>query len=293
MATTTKSKKDAEREERLEKAHEMLVAKTAALTTSAGWREYLDFASRFHNYSLNNLLLILCQRPDASRVASYKKWGEMGRQVRKGEKSISIFAPMMRKVERENADGVKEEKRYVSGFRLVPVFDVAQTDGDPLPEDPAAPVLLTGEAPDGLWESLAAIVAEYGYTLRRGPSVRGENGFTSPSEKIVQVTEGLSDAQSVKTLAHEIGHMILHCKDDDLTADAVAHRGVAEVEAESIAHLVMAEHGVATDDYTLPYVAGWSDGKAEVVAATADRVLKTSREVLAKTRPEAEEVAAA
>jgi antirestriction protein ArdC len=279
----------ASQDERLEALHEALVSKTAALATSEGWTAYLEFAAKFHNYSLNNLLLILCQRPDATRVAAYRKWQSLGRQVRKGEKSIGIFAPMVRKS--ETPDG--EERRYVSGFRIVSVFDVSQTDGDDLPEDVTRPTLLDGEAPEGLWESLAAIVTANGYTLTRTPSLRGENGYTSPSDKVVNVTAGLSDAQSCKTLAHEIGHMILHCEDKTLCADALAHRNVAEVEAESIAHLVMAEHGIASDAYTLPYVAGWSDGKSEVIASTADRVLKTSREILAKTAPAEEEADAA
>lgn len=280
------------RDERLEVLHEALVEKTRTLTTSEGWTAYLEFAATFHNYSLNNLLLILCQRPDATRVAAYRKWQSLGRQVRKGEKSIGIFAPMVRKS--EDADG--KERRYVSGFRIVSVFDVSQTDGDALPEDVTRPTLLDGEAPEGLWESLAGVVAEHGYTLRLGPSEHGENGYTRPSDKVIQVTEGLSAAQSCKTLAHEIGHMLLHTEDATLCADALAHRNVAEVEAESIAHLVMAEHGIPTETYSLPYIAGWSDGKTEIIAVTADRVLKTSRAILAKTAPteeEAEEVSAA
>src|SRR4051794_24978643 len=110
MATKTAARKPsrkpsakqiAEREERLEEMHEALVKKTAELATSEGWLAYLDFASKFHNYSMNNLLLILIQRPDATRVAAYRKWSELGRQVRKGEKSIGIFAPMVRKREDE------------------------------------------------------------------------------------------------------------------------------------------------------------------------------------------------
>jgi antirestriction protein ArdC len=285
------TKADDKRDERLEALHEQLVAKTSALTTSEGWTAYLDFASKFHNYSLNNLLLIMCQRPDATRFAAYRKWQEFGRQVRKGEKSIGIFAPMVRK-RKDEVTG--EEKRFVSGFRIVSVFDVSQTEGDDLPEDVTVPTLLDGEAPEGLWQALAEQVFDAGYTLRRGPSEHGENGFTRPSDKVVQVTEGLSDAQACKTLAHELAHVLLHTEDTTLCADALAHRNVAEVEAESVAHLIAAEHGLASDPYTLPYVAGWSGGKPEVIAATADRVLKCSREVLAKIKPEeAEEVSAA
>jgi len=274
--------KTAAREERLEAMHEMLVAKTDALVTSEGWMEYLAFAARFRQYSFNNTLLILIQCPHATRVASYKKWQELGRQVDKGQKGLSIFAPMMRKREDEKTG---EEKRYISGFRLVPVFDVSQTSGDELPEDPAAPVLLDGEAPEGLWDSLATIVEASGYTLRIGPSEHGENGYTRPSDKVVQVTEGLSDAQSAKTLIHEVAHMLLHTDDKALTEDALLHRNVAEVEAESVAHIVAMVHGLATEDYSVPYVAGWSNGKTEVIAATADRVLRTAKQVLAITEP--------
>lgn len=301
MATKTARRKPsakqiAEREERLEAMHEALVAKTDALVTSEGWMEYLAFAARFRQYSFNNTLLILIQCPTATRVASYKRWTELGRQVTKGEKSLQIFAPMTKRFEKEDAvTGEKTERRGIVGFRLVPVFDVSQTEGDALPEDPAQPVLLEGEAPEGLYHALATMVFDNGYTLRVGPSEHGENGYTRPSDKVVQVTEGLSAAQSCKTLIHEVAHMLLHTDDKTLTQDALLHRNVAEVEAESVAHIVAQVHGLATEEYSVPYVAGWSNGKTEVIAATADRVLKTAKQILAKTEaaPEPEEVPAA
>ena len=279
------------RDEKLERIHEALVAKTAELTTSEGWAEYLAFAARFRQYSFRNTLLILLQMPQATRVASYKTWTSVGRQVRKGEKGLSIFAPMTRKRE-DKVSG--EEKTFVSGFRLVSVFDVSQTDGDALPDAVTHPTLLDGEAPEGLIVALTSIMVANGYALRFGPSERGENGYTSPAEKIVQITEGMSHAQIAKTMAHEVAHILLHCGDDALKqAEARVHRGVAEVEAESVAHIVLAAHGVPTDEYSLPYIAGWSDGKPEVVAATADRVLKAAKQILATTEKITEEEAAA
>jgi antirestriction protein ArdC len=281
------AKQIAEREERLEKMHEALVAKTDALVTSEGWMEYLAFAARFRQYSFNNTLLILIQCPTATRVASYKKWAEMGRQVRKGEKSLQIFAPISKRFETEDkTTGEKTERRALVGFRLVPVFDVSQTEGEALPEDPARPVLLDGEAPEGLYDALARMVFDNGYTLRVGPSERGENGYTRPEDKVIQVTEGLSPAQSCKTLIHETAHMLLHTSDRELTQDALLHRNVAEVEAESVAHIVAQVHGLATEDYSVPYVAGWSNGKTEVIAATADRVLKCAKQILSATEAE-------
>ena len=242
---------DEARAHRLEQMHEVLVAQTEALVTSEGWTAYLDFAARFRQYSLNNTLLILSQMPDAVRVASYRKWEELGRQVRKGEKCLWIFAPMTRK--RETATG--EEKTYVSGFRLVPVFDVSQTEGDPMPEE-IRPVLLEGMAPEGLLESLSGVALDHGYTVRFGPSDHGENGYTDPREKRINVTSCMTEAQTVKTLAHEVAHMLLHCDEDSLKPEARAHRGIAEVEAESVAYLVATAHGMTTDAYSLPYVAG-------------------------------------
>src|SRR4051812_16666439 len=211
MSTTRKYRKPsaaqiAARDEKMEQIHERLVAKTDALVTSEGWMEYLAFAARFRQYSFNNTMLILIQCPTATRVASYKKWAELGRQVVKGQESLKIFAPLMRKKEDEKTG---EEKSFLSGFRLVSVFDVSQTEGDALPEDPGTPTLLEGEAPEGLYDALAGIVAGAGYTLQVAASEHGENGFTRPEDKVIQVTEGLSAAQSCKTLIHEVAHMLL------------------------------------------------------------------------------------
>jgi antirestriction protein ArdC len=269
------SKASDARDERIEKMHEALVAKTDALVTSEGWMEYLAFAARFRQYSFNNTMLILIQCPTATHVASYRKWLEMGRQVRKGEKGLSIFAPMTRKRKDEETG---KEKTYVAGFRLVSVFDVSQTEGDALPTDVSRPVLLEGESPEGLDASLLKIINLNGYLIRFGPSERGENGYTSPSEKMIQISEGLSDAQRTKTLIHEVAHMLLHVDGDSINDDALLHRNVAEVEAESVAHIVAQVHGLASDDYSVPYVAG---------------VLRTAKQILATTDADAEEEAAA
>ena len=155
-------------------------------------------------------------------------------------------------------------------------------------------MLLDGEAPAGLIDALAAIVADNGYTLRYGPSEHGENGYTRPSDKVVQVTEGLSDAQTAKTLIHEMAHMLLHTDDKALTQDAILHRNVAEVEAGvRRPHRRRGARPADRRPTRVPYVAGWSNGKTEVIAATADRVLKTAKQILAKTEPVREEVAAA
>lgn len=258
--------------DRVDALRAQLESGVTALVTSESWTAWLDTAAKFRTYSFNNQLLIALQCPTATRVAGYRAWQSLGRQVRKGEKSIGILAPSTRKV-RDAVTG--DEESRVVGFHVVSVFDVSQTDGEPLPVEPH-PTLLQGEAPSGLWDALAAIVADNGYALQRG-HCNGANGYTSPSERVIKVRDDVSDAAAVKTCAHECSHMLMHTDGDDLT---ISHRGVAEVEAESVAYIVGNYFGLITESYSLPYIAGWSDGDMAVVKSTAQRVTKTARAII-------------
>jgi len=268
--------KTEKRDERLEALHASLAEGVAALTSSEKWQAWLDFSASFHAYSFNNQMLILIQCPTATMVTGFRKWQEKGRQVRKGEKSIGIYAPMVRK--REDADGT--EKRYISGFRVVSVFDVAQTDGDALPEDVTGTTLLEGDAPVAMWDAVVGVIEANDYRVERG-DCGPANGFTRPSDRLIKVRDDVSDAQAFKTLVHEAAHMLLHTEDADLTRDALAHRDVAEVEAESTAYIVSKALGLETSPYSLPYVAAWGgkDGN-EKITATGQRVVKTARTIL-------------
>lgn len=191
MATITHDLND-----RVAELHDQLEAAFQAMTTGEDWQRMLEVASRFHDYSLNNLLLILWQRPDATRVAGYRKWQELGRQVRRGERSIRIFAPVRRWVEDEDDDGAPIRVQRVVAFKAVSVFDVSQTDGEPLP-DVDRPRLLSGEAPAGLWDALAAQVAEQGFGLDRADCTPA-NGVTRWDTRTVTVRPDVDDAQAVR-----------------------------------------------------------------------------------------------
>ena len=185
--------------------------------------------------------------------------------------------------------------RTVSGFKVAYVFDVSQTSGSPLPQQPA-PALLAGQAPAGLWDVLAEQVTSRGFALLRADCGPGVNGLTHYGQRTVTVRPDVDDAQAVKTLAHELAHVLLH---DPTGPDAqpgpgaltstLQCRGRLEVEAESVAYLIAASHGLDTGSYTFPYVAGWAssvDGAAasnpdSVVRQTAQRVLTAARTVLA------------
>lgn len=256
--------------------HDQLQGAFQAMTTGEDWQRMLQVASTFHRYSFNNVMLILMQRPDATRVAGYRAWQQLGRHVRKGETALRIFAPIVRKDAADDDAGDTTEQRRLVGFKAVPVFDVSQTEGDPLP-DVEMPRLLNGEAPAGLWDALAAQVADLGYDLTRADCTPA-NGMTEWTTRTVTVRPDVDDAQAVKTLAHELAHVRLH-EPSALPADH--HRGRREVEAESVAYIVCHHYGLPTDDYSLPYVAGWSGGDRDIVRETAERVTACARAVLA------------
>jgi antirestriction protein ArdC len=266
--------------ERLATAHAQLLAAVDALVDGPAWQRMLTVAARFHRYSPNNVLLISLQRPDATRVAGYHTWRELGRQVREGEKGIAILAPVTARRRDPDTDGdPAEQPRVLRGFRVTHVFDVSQTDGEPLEE--VRPELLAGSAPFGVWECLLDQVEAAGYTFGYA-DIAPANGRTDFADRSVVLRSDLAGAQSVKTLAHELAHVLLH-HPDELPAGFTRAR--AEVEAESVAYVVCAAHGLDAGEYTVPYVAGWAGGDRELVQQTTTRVLATARQVLAVAVP--------
>lgn len=275
--------------ETLQQLHTRLREAVDRLETGEQWQAWLAFARDFHRYSFNNVMLIFAQRPDATIVASYRTWAAKDRQVRKGEKALRVLGPIRRPVpllddQRHpilDDQGRPRQAQRVSRFRPVPVFDVSQTDGPPVPQ-PSPPELLAGDAPAGLWDALAREGAERGYRLRRGDleDLHGANGATSVTSREIWVRHDVDAAQAVKTLAHELGHVLLHAAGDG--GETVACQGIREVEAESVAFLLCAAHGLAADSYTFPYVATWASGPAaaEQVAITAI-VTRTGSRVMA------------
>ncbi|MCA0328459.1 MAG: ssDNA-binding domain-containing protein [Actinobacteria bacterium] len=277
------TQRETQRAERLTALHAQLTAAVQDLATSVAWRRMLEVAARLPTYSPSNVLLISVQRPDATRVAGFQTWKTLGRSVRKGEKGIAVLAPCLyRAVDGEpmadpvanvpRRDAVARELR---GFRVVHVFDISQTDGEPLPD--VAPELMTGRAPEHLWDRLVDLVEDDGFAVERG-DCRGANGYTRFDDRTVRVRDDIEPAQAVKTLAHELGH--IRAEHESRFADeyhrSVACRGVAEVEAESIAYLVTATAGLESAGYSVPYVAGWADGNADLLRETATRVVSTA-----------------
>jgi len=261
--------------DKLTEVHERLTEAIGDLVSGADWTRFLEASRRLRTYSPNNVLLIMTQRPMATAVAGYRTWQALGYQVRRGEKGIGILAPVIRRHQPDEGDdqGEAEAVRKLRGFRVVHVFDVEQCDGPPLPD--VQPVLLTGDAPGALWDLLADQIEGAGFTIQRG-QCGGANGRTSFDSRTVRVRDDVDPAQAAKTLAHELAHVLLH----DGTEYATGCRGRAEVEAESVAYLILTTAGLETGAYSFPYVAAWADGNPEVVTATAERGIRCARGVI-------------
>lgn len=279
-------------DERLAAIHAQLVDAVENLVHSDAWTTMLRVAARFPTYSPSNVLLIAAQRPHATRVGGIRMWNSLGRRVNKGEHGIAILAPCVyRRTENDPddarantdasaaADGDPAALRVLRGFKVVHVFDVTQTDGDPLPD--AAPALLEGAAPAGLWEHLASLVQQSGYTIELGTCVSGVNGYTNPRTRKVRVRDDVEQTQAVKTLAHELAHIRAdHASRFPEYATDPRCRGQAEIEAESIAYVVTTSAGMTTDAYSVPYVGAWADGNPARLRECATQVVAVARTLL-------------
>lgn len=250
-----------------------------AVFQSDKYKEYLKFASKFTDYSARNTLLINLQRPDATLVAAYGKWKQLGRQVERGQTGIEILAPVAYKtnqvLETErpavdefgnqlyNPDGTEKmetvEMPMTSlSFKKVYVFDVSQTSGKELP-DPVTE--LTGDIDSERKEAVfAALKKVTGIDIEFKNIKGGANGYYSATNNEIVIKSGMSDAQTLKTAFHEAAHNLLHDPAKEIVTNK-SPRNEKEVQAESVAFMVAERFGIDTSEYSFPYIASWSDGK--------------------------------
>ncbi len=239
-------------------------------------RAYLRTMSRFARYSLGNILLIAGQRPDATRVAGFRKWKELGRHVRRGEHGIAILAPMVRR--REEASRMRRprpEKGYaptktdewLMGFKTAYVFDISQTEGTPLPEF----VRVQGDPREYL-ARLRRFSEDRGIRIEYAASLGGADGVSRGGT--VRLRTGLPPAEEFSTLAHELGHELLH-RDGQRRS-----RSTEETESEAVAFVVCEAVGLdsrrASNDYVQLH-----DGKVESLVASLQRIRDAALPILA------------
>lgn len=300
----SKARARAKRQAQLEVMHERMVGEVERLITGEDWRRALEFATKFRSRSFHNVLLIHRAHEEAyaqglvptstpTYVAGFRQWQTLGRSVMKGQPGTQIMAPIKARVAsktpedpgswRRLSGGERakpgETMRYkVAGLRPAYVWDISQTEGDPIPEPPK-PKLLEGAAPEGLWEALAQHITERGFDLRlisNAAAIGGTNGLTDFMTRSVSVRVDMDDAAMVRTLAHEAGHVLLHSP-VNMQEDAARHRGIKEVEAEGVSMMITGAHGMDSSQYTVPYVSTWASqvpgtDPVQVVQNTAARV---------------------
>ncbi|MFF2267411.1 ImmA/IrrE family metallo-endopeptidase [Cellulosimicrobium cellulans] len=295
---------------KLGELHQRLMVAVEQLVTGEDWKRALQFAARFRARSFRNALLILAQheaafqagrvpRPVPSYVAGYKQWLSLGRQVERGQAGYMIFAPLTGRFASSTPQDLDSWRRLgkfekprpgevarsrMVGAKTAYVWDVSLTRGDPIPERPAVPPL-AGVAPSGLWDGLAALTEAEGFAVQRVPdaaAIGGADGRTHYEARTVSVREDLSAAEQAVTLAHELAHVRLHGAN---TRDATDHRGIREVEAESVAMMVAAAHDMQATRPSALYVAEWANSvedkrPEEVVQETGERVRRAVASIL-------------
>ena len=263
-----------EKERRIDAVLRQLKEGVEGIQDSQRFRLFLTTMSKFHDYSIGNLILIALQKPEATRVAGFATWKELGRWVRKGEKGIAILAPVMppkRKAEEREDEEETEIAPQPVYFKTVYVFDISQTEGKPLPqfEIPA----LTGEANEELFMKLLALMRSRGLPVsfesrpHLDPSVKG-----SYSLEGIWIRPEEPRAQQLKTLLHEVAHYY---------SEGVFHmpRRDAETIAESAAFVVGAHFGFDTGVRSFPYVALWAQDK-EVLERNLKAIRRVSTEII-------------
>ncbi|MFJ5698739.1 ArdC-like ssDNA-binding domain-containing protein [Arthrobacter sp. NPDC093139] len=282
-----------------------------AVESPSHWQVLLDASASLWRYSGGNVALLMMQMAqrgteEPTLVAGYKEWERHGRTVLRGEQALWVIAPRTARVQQMLLpDGTRQripvgekppsgavdegKKTLITGWRGQAVFDVSQTEGAPLLV-PRSANPSSVEAPQ-LWESLARVARAHGFSIHVTDAQYGlTSGFTDFAQRQIQVGGWLNSEERIAVLAHELGHVLLHGRNDEvgkLYGSSVDHRGLAEVEAESVAYTVLKAHGIDRGPQSASYLSGWADAviEAEHIAggAGSSRKQPASRVDIAKS----------
>lgn len=300
-----------------------------AVESPTSWQVLLDASASLWRYSGGNVALLTMQMAqrgteEPTLVAGYKEWERHGRTVLRGEHALWVIAPRTARVQQMLLpDGTRQripvgekapsgavdegKKTLITGWRGQAVFDVSQTEGAPLLV-PRSANHSAVEAPQ-LWESLAGVARAHGFSIHVTDAQYGlTSGFTDFAQRQVQVGGWLNAEERTAVLAHELGHVLLHGPNDEvgkLYGSSVDHRGLAEVEAESVAYTVLKAHGIDRGPQSASYLSGWADAvieaehlavgdgssrrqpasRVDIAKSVLGRVTAASKEILEVTDP--------
>ena len=240
---------------------------------SAALTAYLNVTARFHKYSWTNCLLIAMQCPSATHVAGFRAWLGLGRHVRKGEKGIAILAPIICKRKREAQDqddssSTAEAIGQLVGFRSAYVFDVAQTDGQDLPEF----ATVKGDPQQHL-DRLKVLVASHSITLDYDNAIAPAKGVSRGGS--ITLLPNQPAAEEFSTLVHELAHEKLHRT--DRRADTT--KTIRETEAEAVAFVVCHAIGLDTNTAAVDYIKLYNGDRA-TLSASLQFIQSTAAEIL-------------
>jgi len=282
-------------EKQLKEISERLEQGVKEIFTSERYTEYLNTMSKFHNYSFNNTLLITMQKPEATLVAGYQAWQKkFNRHVKRGEKGIQIIAPapIREKQEIEKIDPVTKEpvigddgqpeteivEMVIPRFRVTTVFDVSQTEGEPIAELEVSELTGSVQFYDTFMEALQNISP----VPIRMMNVEGDaKGYYHQTEKYIAIKEDMSNVQTMKTGVHEVSHALLHDREVMDAEGVLKDQTTKEVEAESIAYIVCNHFGLDTSEYSFTYIASWCESRdMKALKASMDTIRKTSAEII-------------
>ncbi len=265
------------------------------LLDSEKYKEYLGKMSKLHNYSFNNSILILLQKPDASMVAGMTTWNrEFHRTINKGEHGITILAPVTFKKDIPkpvfDADGnpqydedgnlrLQIDRLEIQSFRPVYVFDVSQTSGEPVPTLGPDELSGTVENYDKIFEALKEVSP---VPITFETITDGSKGYYSHKEKRIAIKEGMSPAMTLSTALHEIAHSMVHSQEVLRATGEVKDRQTKEVEAESISYACAKSIiGLDTSEYSFAYIAGWAgERKLEAIKESLETIRKCTDNII-------------
>jgi hypothetical protein len=239
--------------------------------------QYLTFVSRFPRYSHFNQMLIFSQKPDATLVAGYRTWRDMGHQVRAGEKGIKILAPIFVKDVEENEVGQTTSLQKLVGFRVVSVFDSSQLT-EPAKEFWDFRKNIPDDAEDKYQLVKRAVMSD-AIGIVEKPMPRGKRGVAT--EDTIYLQEGMDSIDRTNVLIHEWGHEILHFGPGRSLIDTgELTKAVEECQAESVSYVVSRFLGIENQfsrDYLLHY-----GSTAETLIKNMDVIQKTSHYMIKK-----------